>query len=108
MDDWIRYYNIACSIAIAIVGSPQLFGRNGFLTRGGKSQLHWQSSILLNLTALWGTIEALRAGYGGGFRVYFLAIALTWLLATVLWMPLEYLRAARSTATISPTKEESP
>lgn len=95
MDDWVRYYNLACCVAIAIAGSPQLFGKDGFLTRGGKSQLHWQSSILLNLTAFWGTIESLRAGYSGGFRVYFLAIALTWLLVTVLWKPLEFLRSRR-------------
>lgn len=89
MDDWVRYYNLACCLAIAIAGAPQLFGKNGFLTRGGKDQLHWQSSILLNLTAGWGTIESLRGHYDGGFRVYFLSIGLTWLLVTVLYRPLE-------------------
>lgn len=107
MDDMVRYYNLACAISIAIVGTPQL---RFFLSLGGRPQLVWMSIILFNLTAGWGTFESLRAGYPGGLRVYFLAVALTWTLAAVLWRPLEWMqerRAARRAAKISATKEES-
>lgn len=104
--DLFRYYNLACAIVIAIVGTPQL---RFFLNLGGRPQLVWQSIILFNLTAGWGTYESLRDDVQPGLRIYFLAIALTWTLVAVSWRPLEWLqerRAARSTATISPTTEE--
>lgn len=84
MDDIFRWYNIACAISIALVGTPQL---RWIFSLGGQEQLHWQSTILLNLTALWGTIESLRAGYPAGLRVYLLSMALTWLLVAVCYEP---------------------
>lgn len=92
-EEWVRYYNIAVSVVVAIVGTPQL---RTFLTLGGRRQLSWQALILFNLTAFWGSIEALRAGAHGGIRMYLLAIAITWLLAAVLIDPITHWRARRA------------
>ena len=82
----MRWYNLACSLAIGLIGTPQL--RTLLFERGDKARLLWQSSIVLNLAILLGTVESLRAGYPGGYRVYLIAVGLTWLLAAVLYTPL--------------------
>lgn len=93
MDDLIRYYNVIMAVGIGIVGTSQL--RELFEYSDRRERLHWLSTILLNLTALWGTVESLRAGYPGGARIYFLAVALTWLFVAVAYRPLERLQAWR-------------
>ena len=92
MDDWIRYYNVVVAVGIALAGTPQL--RELFDTTQ-RERLHWLSTIFLNVTALWGTIESLKAGYPGGFRVYLLAMALTWLFVAVAYRPWELLQERR-------------
>lgn len=98
MDDLFRWYNLIVAVGIAVVGTPQL---QEFLTRGGRDQLLWQSVILLNVTAFWGTFESLRAGYPAGFRVYLLSMALTWLFVAVCYGPWER-RQERRGATMRP------
>lgn len=94
MDELIRYYNVVLATGIGIVGTSQL--RALFAESDHRERLHWLSTILLNLTSLWGTIESLRAGYPGGVRVYLLAVALTWLFVAVAYQPWERLKARRA------------
>jgi hypothetical protein len=85
MADLIRYINITLAVACAVCGTPQ-WRR---LMSGGREQLHWLASILLNATALIGSIEGLRLHSPPGIATYALAVALIFLLATVLYLPVQ-------------------
>jgi hypothetical protein len=83
MADLIRYINITLATACILCGTPQ-WRR---LLSGGREQLHWLASILLNVTALIGSIEGLRLHSPPGIATYALAVALIFLLAAILYPP---------------------
>lgn len=85
MADLIRYINITLAVACILCGTPQ-WRR---LLSGGREQLHWLASILLNLTALGGSVEALHRHIPPGIATYALAVALIFLLAAVLYPPVQ-------------------
>jgi len=82
--EFVRWYNVAAAVAVIVTGTAQA---RRWRTFDAETRLHWQSTALLNLTALFGTWESLRDGYPGGGRVYLLAVGLTWLLAAVAYRP---------------------
>ena len=94
MDDVLRVYSLTLCLLIIAAGTAQM---RRWLTYAPQERLHWLSTALLNLAALVGTWEALRAGYPGGLRVHLTALALTWLLAAVLYRPVCAARARRRT-----------
>lgn len=83
-DDAVRWLNLALSIATIVAGTAQIRRWRGFSTM---ERLHWQSTAVLNLAALIGTVEGLLGHYPGGWRVYVLTVGLVWLLAAVLYQP---------------------
>lgn len=92
MDDVVRVYSLAVAVLVVAVGTAQIRRWPAF---DPQERLHWLATCLLNLTALVGTWESLRAGYPGGLRVYLLALALTWLLAAVSYQPVTAWRTRR-------------
>lgn len=84
MDDAVRWMNLVVSLATILIGTSQARQWARFTPM---ERLHWQSTAVLNLAALIGTVEGLRGGYPGGVRVYLLAVGLWWLLAAVLYRP---------------------
>lgn len=99
MDDLMRWYNVAVAATVVIAGTAQSRRWAAFSV---PERLHWQATAVLNLTALIGTWESLRAGYPGGLRVYLLAVGVTWLLAAVLHDPLTRWRTRRHATKESP------
>ncbi len=85
MDEVLRIYSVTLCCLVIVVGTAQA---RRWLALSPEERLHCLSSALLNLAALVGTVEALRAGYPGGGRVYLVAVAVTWLLAAVSYRPL--------------------
>lgn len=77
-------YSVAVSALAALVGTAQIRQWMRFEPR---ERLLWLSVAVLNLTAFVGSVEALVQGNPGGWRVYLTALAVTWLLATVLYGP---------------------
>lgn len=107
MDDAIRIYSITVAALIIVAGTVQI---RRWSTFDQQDRLHWQSTALLNLAALIGSWEALTAGYPGGFRIYLVAVGLTWLLGAVLLKPLERWRERRAgnVTPESPSAQEPP
>lgn len=86
----IRVYSIVVSAIVVILGTAQV--RN-WLEHEPPIRLLWLSAAVLNFTVLVGSIEALSQGVRGGYRVYFTALGVTWLLATVSYRPVWAIRA---------------
>jgi len=84
MADDVRIYTICVCITVALVGTPQLWR---WMRGTAEERLHWLATVAINLAILLGTFEALRAHADGGIRVYLVAVAMTWLLAAVLYRP---------------------
>lgn len=95
MNDAVRWLNLALSVAVIVAGTVQIRRWRGFTPT---ERLHWQSTAVLNLAALIGTVESLIGGYPGGLRIYLISVGLCWLLAAVLYRPI----CARRTRLRSP------
>lgn len=101
--DWLRVYVIIVAVFVAVAGSLQWRRWPGFKV---ENRLAWLAIVALNFSMGFGTLETLRAGFPGGPRNYVSALAMTFLLAAVLYHPVSgwhQRRRRRSTAT-----EETP
>ncbi len=88
----LRWYTATAAGLVILVGTWQARRWLAFELR---EQLHWLSTTLLNLGVLVASIEALVYGIPGGVRTYLFAVAVTWLLAAVVYHPLAVWRARR-------------
>jgi len=89
---WLRVYVIAVSVVVAVVGSFQWRRWLGFKP---ENQYAWLSLVALNLAIGLGTLETVHQHVPGGYRNYLTAIAMTWLLGSVLYHPVAALRKRR-------------
>lgn len=89
MDEAVRLYTVAVCLSCAVIGTPQLRGWMRDATP--HEHLHWMSTVALNLAIGVGTFEAYLSDVPGGWRVYLVAVAVTWLLAAVLYRPARWL-----------------
>ena len=96
---WLRVYVIAVSVVCAVAGSLQWRRWPRFKP---ENQLAWLALAALNLAIGIGTLESLHAHLPGGYRNYLTALAMTWLLAAVLYVPVTERWARRRS-----TKEKS-
>jgi len=85
MADAVRIYTMVVCLLTAIAGTPQL--ARWFGSGDAERRLHWLASIAMNLAFLLGTAEAYFTHAATGVRVYLVALAVTWLLACVLYYP---------------------
>lgn len=76
--------NLVLSVATIVIGTAQARRWRLF---SPVERLHWQSTAVLNLAILIGTIEALHGDYPGGLRIYLISVGLWWLLTAVLYRP---------------------
>lgn len=84
MTDALRLYVIVVSILVCVAGTFQWRRWSGFAP---ENQLAWLAIAALNAAVGYGTFETWRAGLPGGVRNHVLALAMTWLLAAVLYHP---------------------
>ena len=89
---WLRLYVIAVSLICAVAGTLQC---RRFPTFKPENQLAWLALAALNVAIGLGTFESLEAHIPGGYRNYLVALAMTWLLAAVLYVPTHNWRARR-------------
>lgn len=92
MIEEIRMYSLIVSGVVILVGTAQM---SQWRTFGPQERLLWLSVAVFNFTAFVGSWEALVQRTPGGYRVYLTCLAVTWLLATVLYGPLTHLREWR-------------
>lgn len=90
---WLRVYVIVVSVVVAVIGSLQWRRWCEFKV---ENRLAWLAVIFLNFAMGFGTVESLHAGIPGGPRNYVTALAMTFLLAAVLYHPVRALRARLS------------
>lgn len=91
MPEFIRYYSIAVSVLVILIGTYQI---RSWWTFRNAERIHWLSTASLNLAMLIGSIEAQIRNLPIGPRNYLVALALTWLLAAVIYPLIERHRAA--------------
>lgn len=96
MADDIRLYTISVCVLVILIGTPQL---RRWMRGTAEERLHWLSTIALNLAILLGTADAYRQDIPGGTRLYLVAVAVTWLLAAVLYQPVHDLLELRKKET---------
>lgn len=92
LTDWLRIYVIAVAVLVAVAGGFQWRRWLGFKP---ENQLAWLAIVALNTAVGYGTWETWRAHLPGGVRNYLIALAMTWLLASVLYHPGTHLCARR-------------
>lgn len=89
MGDALRIYTMTVCLMCAVIGTPQLPG--WMRDASPQEHLHWLSTVALNAAIGLGTLEAFLADAPGGWRLYLVAVAVTWLLAAVLYRPVRWL-----------------
>jgi hypothetical protein len=89
MGDALRIYTTSVCLLCALIGTPQL--RSWMRNATPQEHLHWMSTVALNVAIGIGTLDAYLSGAPGGWRLYLVAVAVTWLLAAVLYRPVRWL-----------------
>jgi hypothetical protein len=87
---WLRVYVLIVAVVVAVVGTLQWRRWSGFKV---ENRLAWLALVALNLALGFGTLETLQQNLPGGLRNYIVALAMTFLLAAVLYHPACAVRA---------------